>query len=93
MGLSQRNAYQAYIMVSTVAPIFGVIMAGMIFDRIGGYTNPKTLPICFFLGLVACSCGIASVFSPEIYSLVFFLGLELLGGGFAMPAMTGAMLN
>ena len=93
IGLSQRDAYKYYIFVSTVPPIFGVILAGVIFDRIGGYTGPRTVPIIFTLGLVALVCGFASPYFTQIYEVCLALGLELLGGGFAMPALTGAMLN
>jgi sugar phosphate permease len=93
MGLSQLSAFKSYIFVATLPPILGVVLAGIVFDRIGGYTGPRTLPICFTFGLVAMVCGMAVPFLENIYLVGLAFSFELLGGGFAMPAMTGAMLN
>lgn len=80
-------------MVSTLGPIGGVILAGSTFDRIGGYTGPKTIPICAAVGIVAMLCGVFSVFPENVYVLMTLLSIQLFGGGFAMPALTGSMLN
>ena len=76
-----------------MAPILGVISAGVFFDRIGGYTSARTIPVVYSLGMVAIICGLCGIFPDNVYTVSFFLGLQLFGGGFAMPALTGAMLN
>ena len=42
--------------VGAVGPTLGIVSAGVIFDKIGGYLGPKAIPVC-------CTCGFFAVIS------------------------------
>lgn len=48
--------------VGTVGPTLGIVSAGAIFDRIGGYLGPKAIPVCCICGLVAVISGLMAAY-------------------------------
>ena len=74
-------------------PIAGVIVGGIVFDKVGGYNGPRALPIMVFVGGVSSIAAFMSTLFNEPYVVAAFLTLQLFGGGIIMPVATGIMLN
>ena len=70
-----------------------MVFAGVLFDKLGGYTGPRTIPICFALGSSGIAAAFGSLCTENIYVFSSLISVELFTGGFVMPALTGAMLN
>ena len=82
-----------YGIVGGFGPIAGVIVGGIVFDKVGGYNGPKALPILIIVGGIASIASMLSVCFRSPTVVAAFLTLQLLGGGMLMPAATGIMLN
>lgn len=81
-------------MCGAVGPVGGIILCGAVFDRFGGYLDRKAMPICLAVGFMACVFAMVSVsIDKGAFMVAFTTMLELLGGAFVMPAVTGIMLN
>ena len=58
LNTTATAAYIGFIAIAVTGPIIGVIIGGFVFSRIGGYTNPKSLPVALLATMFAASCGI-----------------------------------
>jgi hypothetical protein len=45
-----------------LGPISGVIAAGFVFDKVGGYNGPLAIPILMIVGSVAVVASVLSVY-------------------------------
>ena len=79
--------------VGAVGPTFGVVCAGLVFDRVGGYLGTNAIPICGVAGFVAMISGLMAAYLDDPMQVAVCLTIELFCGGFSMPAITGIMLN
>ena len=94
MGVERSYAYKLYFLMGAVGPVFGIILCAALFDKIGGYTSERAIPVCGVFGLLAMLSGMASTMVGESASLcAVFIMFELFCGAFVMPACTGIMLN
>ena len=94
LGIDRTYAYKLFFLVGAVGPILGILLCALLFDRIGGYTSQRAIPICLYFGLAGMIFGLASIFNGDIAILTAVLiMLELFCGAFVMPACTGIMLN
>ena len=85
-----------FVVISTTAPILGVLSGGYIADYYGGYKGEnvlRALKICIFFGtlafIVAIPAGVVSSVSFE----VIFLWLLLFFGGCVLPSAMGIIVN
>ena len=93
LGLAQSVAFYYYVLIALVSPISGIVLAGFIFDRFGGYTSSNTMIICFIVGFISTVFGFCSIFMTDANYVALFVFIQLMGGSFIMPANTGFMLN
>ncbi|OMJ84676.1 hypothetical protein SteCoe_14132 [Stentor coeruleus] len=85
-----------FIIISTTAPIFGVITGGWVTDYYGGYKGKNILTamrICFAFGSMAFISAIPSCFVQTVFVEIFLLWLLLFFGGCIVPAATGIIVN
>ena len=94
MGVERSYAYKLYFFMGAVGPVFGIILCALLFDRIGGYTSQKAIPVCGLFGIGGMIFGLASTLIGENAQLcALCIMMELFCGAFVMPACTGIMLN
>ena len=82
-----------YSVTCLTAPIAGVIIGGIIFGSIGGYTSKKALRLCCILGAFAAINAIPIPFLTNKISVYLLLWLVFFFGASILPTMTGIMLN
>ena len=58
----EKEAFSLFMFVGTVGPTLGIVSAGAIFDRIGGYLGPKAIPVCCICGLIAVISGLMAAY-------------------------------
>jgi MFS family permease len=93
LGVKQSMAYKYFFVVGAIGPITGVLFAGFVFDRFGGYNGPQAIPIISGFGFIALIAAISSTISVEPMHVAACMTIQLFCGGFIMPAATGLMLN
>jgi len=94
MGVDKTFAYKLYFLVGAVGPVFGIFLCAILFDRIGGYTSERAIPVMGAFGLGGMVFGLLSVMvGDSAITCAVFITLELFCGAFVMPATTGIMLN
>ena len=93
LEIPQTKAYSLFMFVGIVGPTAGIISAGLVFDKIGGYLGTNAIPVCAVFGFVAMIMGLMSAYLVEPIHVAVCLTIELFCGGFTMPAATGIMLN
>lgn len=85
-----------FVIISTTAPIFGVLTGGWISDYYGGYKGNNLLTavkICLLFGLLAFCSAIPACFVQSVLGLIILLWLLLFFGGCIVPAATGIIVN
>lgn len=93
LGVQQSMAFKYFFVVGAIGPISGVLGAGIVFDRVGGYNGPRAIPIISGLGFVAVIAAVSSTLLTEPYHVAACMTIQLFCGGFILPAATGLMLN
>ena len=93
LDLEQKKAFSLFMFVGAVGPTLGIVCAGLVFDRVGGYLGVNAIPICSTAGLIAMMAGLMAASLDDPYQVAACLTVELFCGGFSMPAVTGIMLN
>ena len=93
LGVSRETVYVAFPLICISGPVLGVIVGGIATHQIGGYTNPKALGMCCFVGFFASVFGIPIPFLDNFYLIVIFLWMLLFCGGFIMMPLTGMIIN
>ena len=53
LGVPIGTAFQLYGIIGGFGPVVGVIVGGIVFDKVGGYNGPRALPITALCGAVA----------------------------------------
>ena len=81
-----------FSVTSFTAPIGGVVIAGIIMQKFGGYQNPKAQKLLVIMGWCGCACSLAVPFVSDFTIVAaLFWGL-LFFGGFILPSTTGLMI-
>ena len=93
LDMKENRAYILFLFVGAVGPTLGIICAGLVFDRIGGYLGPNAIPVCGVFGFIAMVSGLMAAYLDDPLQVAACLTVELFCGGFSMPACTGIMLN
>lgn len=83
----------SFALIAITGPIIGVIVGGYVFTKIGGYTNPKSLPIAVFSTMFACICGLPQIIVSSFPVMIGLLWAQFFFGGFVLPVMTGILIN
>lgn len=85
-----------FAIISTTAPILGVLTGGYTADYFGGYKGKNVLramKICLVFGLLAFSVSIPSGYVQSIIGEILLLWLLLFFGGCVVPSATGIIVN
>ena len=53
--------------MALTGPILGVIIGGYVFNSIGGYNDPKALPLAIFMVFMAAASGAPIVFLDDFH--------------------------
>ena len=94
LGVDRSYAYKCYFLMGAVGPVLGIVLCAILFDKIGGYTDKRAIPVCGMFGFLAMLAGLASTVTGDSAILcAAFIMFELFCGAFVMPACTGIMLN
>ena len=80
-------------MVILTGPILGVIIGGLIINRLGGYTSPTAIKVVLIYGLLAGGFGLPFPLVNSFYLAVSFLWLMLFFGGCLIPCVMGIMIS
>ena len=93
MNIADSEVYFYYSLTCLTAPIAGVMIGGIIFGSIGGYTSKKALKLCCILGSFAVINAIPIPFLSNKITVYLLLWLVFFFGASILPTMTGIMLN
>jgi len=94
MGVDLKEAFKLFFLVGLAGPVMGIVSSAILFDRIGGYTSERAIPISFAFGAGGMVFGLLSVMVGDSAIIcAFFIMLELFCGAFVLTAAVGIMLN
>ena len=94
MDVDIKEAFKLFFLVGLAGPVMGIVSSAILFDRIGGYTNERAIPISFAFGTGGMVFGLLSVLVGDSAIIcAFFIMLELFCGAFVLTAAVGIMLN
>ena len=65
----------------------GVIIGGIIFNKIGGYESPKAYPLCVLIMSIGSTIGFPLPFVTDPNLSALLVWVEFFCGGFCMPAL------
>ena len=85
-----------FVVISTTAPILGVLTGGYVADYYGGYKgkNIRTaVRICVVFGLLAFVVAVPAGFVRNVVGEIILLWMLLFFGGCVLPAATGITVN
>lgn len=75
------------------APAVGALLGGFITTKIGGYTNPRALIMCFILFLLMTAGCVPMSYVDSIYAFSVCVWFIIFTQGFIEPVFTGILLN
>lgn len=96
LGADKMTVVIGFVIISTTAPIFGVLFGGYVADYYGGYKGEnvlKAVKICIFFGTLAFLVAIPAGFVNSILVEVVTLWLLLYFGGCVLPSAMGLIVN
>jgi hypothetical protein len=93
MGISKEKTFITFASIAVTGPVLGVIAGGYAFTYIGGYGDPKALPIAILFISVGGVAAMLGCFLNHFYLCAFLWWLQFFTGGFALPVLVGIMLN
>lgn len=94
LGKDKTSGVVTLSLTTITGPITGVICGGIVFNKLGGYTSPKSYPVAVFVMAMAACLGFPIPFVKDFIPLVVgLLWGQFFCGGFCMPVLTGILLN
>ena len=87
------RVFGLFTLTSVSAPTAGMLLGGVVSERIGGYAGPNALPFCL---ICACLAAILGLPIPSSNSYLLVTGLvwvQLFFGAAALPTLTGLMIS
>lgn len=60
LEMEKELAFIYFSVAAITGPVLGVILGGYVFSRIGGYQDPRALPLVLVIALAGCIAGIPS---------------------------------
>lgn len=73
LGVEKERATIWFAGLAITGPVIGVIVGGIVFSRIGGYTSPKAFPLTVFVMFCSAGFGMPSPFVSNLYLCVALL--------------------
>eukprot|EP00923_Selenidium_pygospionis_P049495 GHVN01085265.1.p1 GENE.GHVN01085265.1~~GHVN01085265.1.p1 ORF type:complete len:646 (+),score=125.04 GHVN01085265.1:1108-3045(+) len=96
LGVASELVLVGFSAVAASAPTVGVLLGGIVTDRIGGYKSKtgmyKSLLLCSGFGMSAAACGIICGFMDNFMVALLFVWLLLFFGAAMFPASTGILI-
>ena len=93
IGVSQGDAQKLAGTCSLIGPVGGIVLTGLIFGKLGGYTGERALPVCTCALVFAFVSCIFSVFADTSGLVSIFICLEMFSGAFCLPILSGIMIS
>lgn len=93
LNIKQSTTFLYFSIAAVTGPIFGVVCGGYLFNKIGGYTDPRAFPLAVFTTIMAGASGLPLVFVNDFNLFLFLLWCQFFFGGVSLPVLTGIMLN
>jgi hypothetical protein len=66
LGEDKTTATINFSVAAVTGPVSGVILGGIIFTRIGGFSSPKAFPLCTLIMVIGTLIGFPLPFIPNI---------------------------
>ena len=82
-----------FAFTSITAPIFGAVLGGQVMKLVGGIQTKYALPLCLFIGCLACISGLPVPYIDNFYIAILLIWLLLFFGGMILPNLTAIMLD
>jgi sugar phosphate permease len=85
-----------FVLISTTAPILGVLTGGYVSDYYGGYKGKNlqtAMKICIGFGVMAFFAAVPSGYVTHIVLEIFLLWFLLFFGACVVPSATGIIVN
>jgi len=84
-----NQVFIAFAIISITGPTSGVILGGIILDKIGGYTAKGAMDFALSFGAASAIVGIPVPLLNSFTGVSVFIWLQLFFGGAIMPAIQG----
>jgi len=78
---------------SITAPILGVILGGVISQKLGGYNSFASQYLLIIIGLFCVCVALPVPFIDRVEYVAILIWLLLFFGGFIVPPLTGIVIN
>ncbi len=93
LKVDKSKVYVTFAIVCITAPTLGVIFGGYLIEKLGGYTDRRTLEACYKISIIAAVCGFPLPLINHYIIFVILMWLLLFFGGSIVPGLTGIMLS
>lgn len=93
LGVEKETVFLVFSMITCTGPTLGVILGGLILDKLGGYTGKHAVDFILVSGLMSSISGIPVPFLDSFPGCIFCLWFQMFFGGAIMPAVTGVMIS
>jgi predicted permease len=91
--MDKEVVFTTFAFLTLTAPTFGVIIGGLIVDRLGGYTSKGAFDFVLICSFFSAISGLPIPYLNNFHAVVGLLWLLLFFGGSMMPAVTGIMIS
>jgi hypothetical protein len=93
LDVPETTAMLSFIIVCITSPTLGVIIGGVISQKLGGYESNKTIFLVWILSFLAAGASIPIPFATGVISFTIILWLVLFFGGAILPPITGIIIS
>jgi len=80
-------------LTSAFAPTGGVIIGGIIIDKLGGYNSKTGQKSLIVFGIFAILGALAVPWLNNFYLVMFLIGMVFFFGGAIVPPLIGVIIN
>lgn len=87
------SIFAGFIITAVTAPASGIIIGGIIVEKLGGYESRRAIVACLFFGIGAAISAIPIVIFNNVGGFASFLWLFLFFGGSVIPNLMGILIS
>lgn len=93
LKVSKAKVFVFFIIISTTAPMAGLLIGGKFSEYLGGYTGPYALTFSLISSLIATLCSLPIPFLDNYKITLVLFWLELFFGAAMQPTLIGLMIS
>lgn len=91
--VEKETVFLVFSLITCTGPTLGVILGGLVLDKLGGYTGKYAVDFILVSGFLSSLAGTPTPFLESFPLTVVCMWLQMFFGGAIMPAVTGVMIS